>query len=88
MEMRFRCIVSLTVFLDGTAGAVEHRAREYRRQTYAKHQLMGAGIHGSMAHLQNSPHEWGRSGSGLAKRVGSSFGTHAVRNTIAYGVLD
>lgn len=84
--MRFASIFLATVFLATTAGAVEHRSTAYRKQTFGKRALINAGVHGSVAQLRNSPHEWGRGGPGFAKRVGSSLGTHVVKNTIAFGV--
>lgn len=84
--MRFRCLILLTLFSVFTAGAVDHPSNEYRKKTFGKRALAGTGVGASVNHLRNSPHEWGRGSTGFVKRVGSSLGTHVVKNTIAFGV--
>lgn len=39
-----------------------------------------------LRHARNTPHEWERSWVGLGKRVGSSAASHAIKNSIKYGV--
>lgn len=60
--------------------------REYVRSTYGRGAALHATAAGGFNHLRNSPKQWGRGPAGFGKRVGSAFGTHAVKNTIAYGV--
>ena len=78
-------IVVLALGGDGSA-AVRPTSSEYKSKTYGRRAVIHTGSSGVVAHLRNTPHEWGRGGAGLAKRVGSSLGTHVVKNTIQYGV--
>lgn len=84
--MRTRLIFPVLLLLAQTVHAAQHRSHEYRKKTFGRQALAGPAGAGTVNHLRNSPHEWGRGGSGFAKRVGSSLGQHAVKNTIAYGV--
>jgi hypothetical protein len=60
--------------------------REYVHKTYGKGAALAATGTGAFNHLRNSPKQWGRSPGGFGKRVASAFGTHAIKNTIEYGV--
>ncbi|MEO8028901.1 MAG: hypothetical protein ABI823_20640 [Bryobacteraceae bacterium] len=37
-------------------------------------------------HVRNNPEEWGRGTSGFAKRLGSSYGRHVIKNAIKYPI--
>src|ERR1700682_1935479 len=84
--MRTRMIVPVLLMLAGTAYAAVHKSNEYHKKTFGRQALVRAGGSAGVSHVRNAPHEWGRGGTGFAKRVGSSLGEHAVKNTIAYGV--
>jgi hypothetical protein len=76
----------MLLLLAGTAYAAVHKSNEYHKKTFGRQALVRAGGSAGVSHVRNAPHEWGRGGTGFAKRVGSSLGEHAVKNTIAYGV--
>ena len=78
--MRIRTLLPLLMLV------VAAQASEYRQKTFGRRALIQTGTGGVVSHVRNSPHEWGRGGTGLVKRVGSAVGTHAVKNTIQYGV--
>jgi len=44
--------------------------------------LMAAGI----SQAEDTPHEWGRGGTGFGRRVASSYGQNAIARTIEFGV--
>ena len=89
--MRKRLILLLLVSV-GVLGANatprrQHPMRRaYARETFGKGAVVHSAVMGGVQHLRNSPKQWGRGTAGFGKRVGSAFGTHAVKNTIAYGV--
>src|SRR5579872_4684528 len=66
--------------------AVSANVREYRHKAVGKPAIAGAVAKGGFNTLRNSPHEWGRSPAGFAKRVGSSFGQHVAKESIQFGV--
>lgn len=84
--MRIRLIFPFVLLLAQTVYAAQHRTSEYRKKTFGRQAVVGSTATAAVNHIRNAPHEWGRGGSGFAKRVGSSLGEHAVKNTIAYGV--
>jgi hypothetical protein len=90
--MRLAAIIIASWMLAGsTAAAVQYRKshsyrNEYKRKTFGKRALAGAGVGGAVAHARNSPREWGRGVAGFGKRVGAGFAQHAVKNSIQYGV--
>lgn len=71
------CAVSLL----GAGKRSELRHRVFNRGAAAR--SAGSGAFGT---IRNSPHEWGRSPVGFAKRAGSSFGQHAVKEAVQFGV--
>jgi hypothetical protein len=90
-------VVLLAMLLPAVGGAmIQPRTRDKnaaatsRRRAYKKsfgraaiaQSAAGAGVH----HLRNRPHEWGGGVTGYARRVGSGFGQHAVKETIRFGV--
>lgn len=60
--------------------------REYRHSVIGKAPLERAGGSAVFGTIRNSPHEWGRGGTGLGKRFGSALATGAVKHTIQFGV--
>src|SRR5438105_4877261 len=84
--MQLAKIVVVLLALATAVSAAEHRAKEYRHKTFGRHAILRSGASAGIDHARNVPHEWGRGGTGFAKRMGSTFGEHAVKNTIAYGV--
>ena len=77
-------VVLIAAFLLPAPAA--ERTQVYRKRTLAVKPLCGQVWGASVSHLRNTPHEWSHGPAGFAKRLGSGFGEHAVRNTIAYGV--
>lgn len=60
--------------------------KEYVHQTWTKGPLLRSAAIGGYHHLRNDPKQLGRGSAALGRRVGSSLGTHLVKNTIEYGV--
>jgi len=60
--------------------------RELRRKTISKGAVARAAGHGALGTALNSPHQWGRTPSGFAKRTGSSFGKNIIKQTVQAGV--
>jgi hypothetical protein len=88
--MRF----AMPVFVLWLAGNVlasqhtsEHPYRQaYRKDTFSPHALVRSGTRAGINQARNSPKAWGRGASGFGKRLGSSFATHVVKNTIEYPI--
>ena len=62
------------------------RLREYRHTAVGKGALIGSASGAGVAHLRNSPHQWGRGVGGFAARFGSRLGQHVAKETIQFGV--
>src|SRR5689334_7370389 len=60
--------------------------RAYRHRAVGKHAVARSAARGGINHLRHSPHQWGGGPGGLAARVGSSLGQHAVKTGIEMGV--
>lgn len=71
-----------------SVAAVERPSRlhEYRKAVVSKRTAVHALGHAALGEATNSPHEWGRGPLGFAKRAGSAFAQHAVKETIQFGV--
>jgi len=67
-----------------SAGAAVNR--EYRRSVIGKRAIATSAGRAAWGQVRNSPHEWGRGPVGFAKRAGSAFAQHAVKETIQFGV--
>jgi len=59
---------------------------EYVQRTVGKKAIFPVVGGAAVRQIRNSPHEWGHGGAGFGKRVGSSFGTNLVKNTIEFPV--
>ena len=84
-------LIALTLAVGAQAvrpGALTPRekARIYRRRAFGKGAIARAAGHAGFNQLRNSPHQWGRGAAGFVKRFGSSFGQHAIGETIGFGV--
>src|SRR3954465_9937498 len=69
-----------------SASAVSPRVREYRHQAVGIRTLIGSAAGAGVAHVRNSPHQWGRGVGGFAARFGSRVGQHVAKETIQFGV--
>jgi hypothetical protein len=65
---------------------VEKRFKRYVNDTVGPTAWIGIGSAAVFSTAFNSPKEWGKSGEGFGKRVASSFGRNAIRNTVIYGL--
>lgn len=74
----------LAVLIAGAATRADKR--EYRHTVIGKSAAAKVGAGAAVAHIRNSPHQWGRGPGGLAKRAGSGFAHNAVKETIQFGV--
>jgi hypothetical protein len=68
----------------GVMGAADRRV--FRHNVIGKRAIAGSVAKAGVGTLRNSPHQWGRGPGGFAKRVGSNFAQHAVKETIQGGV--
>jgi hypothetical protein len=83
--MRKRWVVCFAILASFGWSAQTNR-RELRHRTVGKGAIARSAGHGAMGTVLNSPHQWGRSPSGLAKRTGSSFGKNLIKQPIEMGV--
>ena len=68
-------------------GAQEHiHKREFKQKLLSKGSWIKTGATVAWEHIRNSPHEWGRTAGGLAKRAGSSVGQRAIKGVTEYTV--
>lgn len=82
-----RAVVTIWCLAVLTAGAATRAdKREYRHKVIGKSAAAKVGAGAAIAHIRNSPHQWGRGPAGLAKRAGSGFAHNAVKETIQFGV--
>lgn len=93
MRNRLLLLVLISMSAMSATASIRHQRstrhpmrQEYVHRTYGKGAALHATVMGGFNHLRNSPKQWGRGPAGFGKRVGSAFGTHTVKNTIAYGV--
>ena len=87
--MRIVTIAVIYVFLVDTTQATESYKPEEKpleKRYFGKRSFALAGTGTAIAHAKNSPMEWGRGASGLAKRFGSAFGKHMVKTSVQVGV--
>jgi hypothetical protein len=66
----------------GKIDSVKH----YGKSVVGRGALLRSGASAGFSQLTNSPHEWGRGGSGFGKRFGSSLATSAIGHGIHMGV--
>lgn len=57
-----------------------------KERTIGRRALTRLGISAVFSHAVNRPREWGRNIGGLGKRVGSSFGILAIKNSVQFTV--
>ena len=86
-----RCqLIAILVLLAAPAQSAEKTQHPYRskyvKDTFGKRAAVRTGASAGIQQLRNSPHEWGRGGSGFGKRVGSAFGQHIIKNSIQYPI--
>lgn len=90
MRNRWVMLLLITASVSSANATKRHRQhpmrRDYVHNTYGRGAAAHSVLAGGFNHLRNSPRQWGRGPGGFGKRVGSAFGTQAVKNTIAYGV--
>ena len=84
MRLIFATVLIATIATAATP--TSPRVREYRRNAVGKRTLIGSAAGAGIAHVRNSPHQWGRGAGGLAKRFGSRLGQHVAKETIQFGV--
>src|SRR5579872_3010723 len=72
--------------LAGTVAVAAVNRRELRHNLISKRAVAGIVGRATAGTIVNSPHQWGRSPEGFAKRVGSGFGKHVIKQTIQAGV--
>ncbi len=89
--MRLICRISV-VFLSLAALAIpatqtNHPYRtKYVKDTFGRSAALGTGAGAGISQARNVPHEWGGGVAGFGKRVGSGFGEHVIKNTIAFPI--
>jgi hypothetical protein len=79
----------ITLFLlaaSGPSHGAEPEKKTYIQRTIGETSLIRAGAGALIQQARNVPHEWHRSGSGLAKRFGSALGEHVIKSTVEFGV--
>lgn len=90
-----QCVRTGTLIIVLLAGAgiqafAAERAHPYRRDwkhaMFSKPAIAGTAARAGIAHAFNHPQVWGRGASGFGKRLGTSFGVHAVGTTVEYAV--
>jgi len=60
--------------------------RDWKHSMFSKSALAGTAARAGLAHAMNRPDVWGRGASGFGKRIGTSFGIHAVGTTVEHAV--
>lgn len=68
------------------ASAQSSRMRAYVSDLAGLGAIAIIGIGAAIDQGRNNPAEWGRSGSGFAKRVGSAAGAHSAQVTVRHGL--
>src|SRR5438552_10194018 len=95
MRQNIRIIaMSLVIAGIATSGEVAPKQAEPNRPTKAQFvkRTFGpaavgfAGASAAIGQVRNSPHEWGQGVGGFAKRFGSSFASHVVKNGIKFPI--
>ncbi|HLK64621.1 MAG TPA: hypothetical protein VKU19_14350 [Bryobacteraceae bacterium] len=60
--------------------------KDLRHRIVNKQAVGGSVARAGIGTAINSPHQWGRGPDGFAKRLGSSFGKHVIKETVQAGV--
>ena len=75
------------ILISVQAGAQQHiHKRELKHKFMFKGALIKTGVSALWGEARNSPHEWGRTWSGLAKRAGSSYAQRAVKGVVEFSI--
>jgi hypothetical protein len=61
------------------------RVKEYLKSLVRPTAIFSNVLIGGLEEARNFPHEWGRTGSGFAKRLGSQYAQYFLDNTIELG---
>jgi len=56
--------------------------KDLRHNIFNKRAVAGSVARGGVGTIFNTPHQWGRGPDGFAKRVGTSFGKHIIKQAI------
>jgi hypothetical protein len=64
----------------------EKRFKRFVDSTVGPFAWVGIAAGAGFSTAANSPEEWGRTGEGFARRLGSNFGKNVIRNTAIYGM--
>jgi hypothetical protein len=78
-------VLSLAILI-ATASMAAVNRNQLRRRIVNKRAVAGSLARAGVGTAINSPHQWGRGPEGFAKRAGSSFGRHVIKETIQGGV--
>src|SRR5690242_19404707 len=85
-------LLVLSVLVAVPAGAQTHAAPEHihkaelKRKLFSKSSWLKVVVGAGWSQAFNSPHEWGRTGEGFAKRLGSAAGGRVVKGVVEYSV--
>jgi len=64
------------------------RAKEYLKELINPFSFVESSASAGWGQLLNRPHEWGEGGAGFGERFVSSFGQHAVQDTLEFGMAN
>jgi hypothetical protein len=64
------------------------RAREYLKELINPLSFVESAASSAWGQLRDRPHEWGEGGAGYGRRFASSFGQHAVEDTLKFGLAN
>ncbi len=84
--MRKSLILLCVAILVTTGAMAQMNRKELRHKLIGKQAVAESAARAGAGTVLNSPHQWGRSPEGFAKRMGSSFGKHIIKESIQAGV--
>jgi len=64
----------------------EQRRHDYFRKLVSPISLVSSAASAGIGQWRDQPEPWGQGGQGYARRFGSSFGQHLVRETLIFGI--
>src|SRR5262249_833319 len=59
---------------------------QLKHKLFSKMTFVRTGVGAAWSEAWNTPHEWGRTMGGFAKRAGSSYGQRAIKGVVEYSV--
>jgi hypothetical protein len=79
-------VLASFLLIAGSCAADDIHERELKHRLFSKATFVKTGVSAVWGHIRNSPHEWGRTAGGFAKRAASSYGHRAIKGVVEFSI--